>query len=320
MDTKQETFVKKNKKKKKQNLKLYKIGYSLSMQSKIKMSEKTLERILDCATYLEFLADRKLEKRKLYSGIFCKNRFCPICSKRKSLNDALVIKVMTEYIKQEMKRRYILVTLTAPNVVGENLKDEITKYNKAIDKLFKRHKYKKAVKGYLRKLEVTYNKNSETYHPHFHVLISVNSRYFVDKNEYIKRDEWLIDWQNAMEDSSITQVDVRRVKMANLKEIDKSILELTKYVAKDSNFLLSEKVFKYFYNGLRGKRMYSFGGDFKIARDKFKKGELDYLIPDDKTEWYYLIKSIWINNGYRETIEFIKDDIKLDKIEKENIF
>ena len=78
MDTKQETFVKKNKKKKKQNLKLYKIGYSLSMQSKIKMSEKTLERILDCATYLEFLADRKLEKRKLYSGIFCKNRFCPI--------------------------------------------------------------------------------------------------------------------------------------------------------------------------------------------------------------------------------------------------
>ena len=177
------------------------------MQSKIKMSEKTLERILDCATYLEFLADRKLEKRKLYSGIFCKNRFCPICSKRKSFNDALVIKVMTEYIKQEMKRRYILVTLTAPNVVGENLKDEITKYNKAIDKLFKRHKYKKAVKGYLRKLEVTYNKNSETHHPHFRVLISVNSRYFVDKNEYIKRDEWLIDWQNAMEDSSITQVD-----------------------------------------------------------------------------------------------------------------
>ena len=108
--------------------------------------------------------------------------------------------------------------------------------------------------------------------------------------------------------------------MANSKEINKSILELTKYVAKDSNFLLSEKVFKYFYNGLRGKRMYSFGGDFKIARDKFKKGELDYLIPKDKTEWYYLIKSIWINNGYRETIEFIKDDIKLDKIEKENIF
>lgn len=320
MDTKQETFVKKNKKKKKQNLKLYKIGYSLSMQSKIKMSEKTLERILDCATYLEFLADRKLEKRKLYSGIFCKNRFCPICSKRKSLNDALVIKVMTEYIRQEMKRRYILVTLTAPNVVGENLKDEITKYNKAIDKLFKRHKYKKAVKGYLRKLEVTYNKNSETYHPHFHVLISVNSRYFVDKNEYIKRDEWLIDWQNAMEDSSITQVDVRRVKMNNSEETGKSILELTKYIAKDSNYLENEEVFKCFYIGLRGKRMYSFGGDFKLAKEKFKKGELDYLIPEDKTKWYYLIKSIWFNNAYTETIEFIENNIEFDEIEKENIF
>ena len=227
---------------------------------------------------------------------------------------------MSEYIRQELKRRYILLTLTAPNVSGEELKTEISKYNIAFKKMFERKKYKNVVKGYLRKLEVTYNKKSNTYHPHFHVLISVSSRYFVEKGEYIKRDEWLKDWQEVMQDNSITQVDVRRVKMSNSFELDKSILELTKYISKDSNYLINEQVFECFYKGLRGKRTYSFSGDFKIARDKFKKGELDYLIPEDKTEWYYLIKSIWINNGYSEIIELSKDNIKLDKFEKESIF
>ena len=111
-----------------------------------------------------------------------------------------------------------------------------------------------------------------------------------------------------MQDNTITQVDVRRVKMSNSLELDKSILELTKYISKDSNYLINEQVFECFYKGLRGKRTYSFSGDFKIARDKFKKGELDYLIPDDKTEWYYLIKNVWENGNYRGIIEIITDN------------
>lgn len=319
MDTKQELFREKNKKRKQQNLKLYYLGNKLVVNDQIKMTEKTLERILDCGSYLEFLADENLEKRKLYTGIFCKNRFCPICSKKKSLNDALAIKIITEYIRLELKREFILVTLTAPNIIGENLKNEITKYNKAVDRLFKRKKYN-VVKGYLRKLEVTYNKKKNTYHPHFHVLISVDKSYFKNVKVYLKRDTWLRDWQEVMYDDSITQVDVRRVKMNNNEEIGESVLELTKYIAKDSNYLENEEVFKYFYIGLRGKRMYSFGGDFKLAKEKFKKGELDYLIPEDKTKWYYLIKSIWFNNEYSEIIGFIENNIKFDEIEKENIF
>lgn len=103
--------------------------------------------------------------------------------------------------------------------------------------------------------------------------------------------------------------------MSNSLKLDKSILELIKYISKDSNYLINEEVFKCFYRGLRGKRTYSFSGDFKIARDKFKKGELDYLIPDDKTEWYYLIKNVWENGNYRGIIEIITDNN--NKIKKE---
>lgn len=128
----------------------------------------------------------------------------------------------------EKKRRCILVTLTAPNVPGCDLKVEINKYNKAVDKLFKRQKYKHSIKGYLQKIEVTYNKESYSYQPHFHILVSVDSRYFLDKREYIRQNERLKDCQEIIDDYNTTQVDTRRVKMINNKKIDKSILELTR--------------------------------------------------------------------------------------------
>ncbi|WP_349393575.1 protein rep, partial [Clostridium perfringens] len=81
------------------------------------------------------------------------------------------------------------------------------------------------VKGYIRKLEVTYQKekyitkelwtrkkdyykkrglsigdlepNYDTYNPHFHIVITVNKSYFTNKTSkiYISRERWLELWQ-----------------------------------------------------------------------------------------------------------------------------
>lgn len=72
------------------------------------------------------------------------------------------------------------------------------------------------------------NPNYDTYHPHFHVLISVNKSYFTDKDYYISRDRWLELWQQSTKNSLITQVDVRKV--CSLKE--NRIFEIAKYSAK----------------------------------------------------------------------------------------
>ena len=296
------------------NEKLLNIASSLKNKEKIKMSKKTLENIKDCGTWLEFLADKKLEKRKLNAGTFCTNRFCPICSKKKAVKDAVEIKIMTEYIKHELNREFILLTLTAPNVNGEQLSEEIVKYNKAFKKFLERDKYKKVIKGYLRKLEVTYNnkkkdKSYDTYHPHFHVLISVDKSYFKG-GIYIAQQEWLKDWQEVMDDNSITQVDVRRLKTKTKDMLDKSILELTKYIAKDSNYLENEQVFEYFYKGLKSKRQYAFGGDFKVAREKLKNGELEKYYIKDETEWYWKLTNKWQNGQYSEKQEKLTEQEK----------
>lgn len=282
---------------------LHKLVMSLLDKEKIEMSTSGALRIHSCGSWLQFLADKEIEKTKLVNGIFCNNRFCPICGKKKALKDAVEIKVMTEYVMQELKRQYIFVTFTAPNVSGEKLSEEITRYYRAFNHFIKLKKYKNVIKGYIRKLEVTYNndkksKSYNTYHPHFHVLISVNNRYF--KDNYIKQADWLKDWQEVMQDESITQVDVRRLKTKTKDMLEKSILEITKYIAKDSNYLSSEEVFSNFYKGLKGKRQYGYGGDFKVARTKLKNKELEDYFTEDVTEWYWLLTNRWENKNYTE--------------------
>lgn len=304
------------------NERLHELVMSLSDKKKIEMSNSGALRIHSCGSWLQFLADKGIEKTKLVNGIFCNNRFCPICGKKKALKDAVEIKVMTEYVMQELKRQYIFVTFTAPNVSGEKLSEEITRYYRAFNHFIKLKKYKKIIKGYIRKLEVTYNndkksKSYNTYHPHFHVLISVNNRYF--KGDYIKQADWLKDWQEVMQDETITQVDVRRLKTKTKDMLEKSILEITKYIAKDSNYLSSEEVFLNFYKGLKGKRQYGYGGDFKVARTKLKNKELEDYFTEDVTEWYWLLTNRWENKNYTEEKSRVQTNKETGEIQELDI-
>src|SRR5699024_11385430 len=60
-----------------------------------------------------------------------------------------------------------------PNVPADELNDEIKHYNQSFQRLMQRKEVKQIVKGYARKLEITYNEERDDYHPHFHVLIAV---------------------------------------------------------------------------------------------------------------------------------------------------
>ncbi len=277
--------------KKQKNLLMVEMRNELKNKNLLSMTENTYERLKSCGTYMEFLNDLNFEKKKLLRANFCKNRFCAICSKNKAVKDSIAFKIITNYVKLKLNRAFIFVTLTAPNCKGEDLKSEIDKYNNAFITMTKRKDFK-FIKGFVRKLEVTYNPKTDTYHPHFHILISVNKNYFTNTHEYMKRDKWLQHWQEVMSDFTITQVDVRKVK-ENKNGVDNSILELTKYIAKDSNYLFNLDVFKNFYLGLKGKRVFSFGGDFKEARKKLKAKELEEFYEEDLTEWIYFVKKYW---------------------------
>lgn len=197
------------------------------------IGENQMELVRECNTFLSFVADKTLEKKKLYKSNPCKNRFCPMCAWRKARKDALGLSLMMQHVKQSEQKDFIFLTLTTPNVKSDELEDEIKTYNKSFKKMFERKKVRTISKGYVRKLEITYNKERDDYNPHFHVLIAVNRSYFKDTKSYISQKEWLELWRDVTGNEDITQVHVQKIRQNNNKEL----YEMAKYSGKDSDYL-----------------------------------------------------------------------------------
>lgn len=302
------------------------------------ISNTNLERINDCGSFLMFLGDMELENLKLHKSNFCGNRFCPMCSWRLSCKESLEITILMEYLRKEEDKEFIFLTLTTPNVESYDLEDSIKNYNKSFKKLMERKEVKSIVKGYIRKLEVTYQKeryitkdlwkrkkeyyqnkglsigdeepNYNTYNPHFHVVIAVDKSYFTNNRKYITHDRWLDLWRSVTGDDRITQVNVKKARANDYKEV----YELAKYSAKDSDYLVDKDVFKVFYSALKGKQLIVFGGMFKEAHKMYQNGELDSYKEIDEIEYTYMLYYKWHRNEYKNSkIRDLTDE------EKENI-
>ena len=268
-----------------------------------KVSNEMFQRIEYCGSFLEFHSDISGEVKKLVKANNCENRFCPICAYKKARKEALKLSILIKSLEKDYK--FLFLTLTAPNVTSDNLEEEIKEYNKSFKRFSELKAFKYAVVGYVRKLEITYNHELKTYHPHFHVLLAVKKNYF--SNNYIKRDEWLEMWKSAKRDNTITQVDVRKL---DLSLDDKGILEIAKYSAKDSDYLKSQDIFDVIYKALKGKRLITYNGVFKESVKEFKKGNLDNYIETDMTEYIYRILYQWGRGDYveREKRELTQDE------------
>lgn len=253
------------------------------------------KRVEQCGNFIEMKTDKEKSVMKVNWGLFCENRFCPMCAWRLAQKDALKVSVLMQHLETAYNKAFIFLTLTAPNVKGENLKSEIDRYNKAFKNLVLRNEVAAVNKGYIRKLEITYNKERNDYHPHFHVIMAVNRGYFKDKT-YIPQARWLDLWRDVMNCPEITQVDVRKVKNRD----GKAVSEVAKYSAKDSDYNYSQSVFDVFYKALRGRQVMTFNGLFAQANKVYKAGELEQYFEPDKIKYYWLILYRWKGEKYIE--------------------
>lgn len=320
----QDEIVGKYQPKKKQNVKIYDFIEK-------NLSESGRELFKSCSTFNQFITTQDKHNKKLINSNACKNRFCPICSWRKARKDALKISVMMEAIKLEENKEFLFLTLTTPNIKADLVRSEINRFNKAFNKLFKRRNIERSIKGYIRKLEMTYNKERfitkemykdkknyydkrslkvgdnnpsyDTYNPHFHALLCVDKNYFKRKELYIKQEEWLDMWREVTDLYEITQVSIQKV---NLIRGGKAVSEVAKYSAKDYEMSVSEDVFDVFYSALKGRQLIAYGGLFKEYAKKYESGELDKQLSEDQNEYFYKLIAAWdpdllkFNQEYQE--------------------
>ena len=269
---------------------LSKTFYNFMLKENLKVNDKKAKRIKDCASYLDFYCDETEEFKKLAHGFFCHDRFCPICSNLKMRRDSLELLSCINVLKKDFNYQFLMITLTVKNVSSDVLKDEIKKIKKSFKKFRELQAFQKMSKGYVCKLEVTYNKEVDSYHPHLHLICAVNNSYF-NSRDYLSRDKILQMWRNSYKDQSITQVDIRKINTATIKDI----LEITSYAAKNADLFYSYDVFKVFYNSLRSVQILSYNSCFRDIRKKIRDKDINLIDYFDEKDFVIATKLLMYN-------------------------
>lgn len=240
------------------------------------------ERVGYCADVLKF-RQTKEGRLKLYQTWFCKNKLCPMCNWRRALKHSYQAGlIIDKALEKYPKARFIFLTLTVQNVVGEELSATLSSLTKSFDRLFKRVRVKKNLLGYLRSVEVTRNSETGEYHPHIHVLMMVRSSYF-NKGDYINQKEWSKLWSESLKVDYTPVVNVKVVKPDKNKGLKGAVIEVAKYPVKPIDFDIDSKDVGRFvediFLGLYRKRQIGYGGEFKeikkiLELDNVEDGDL----------------------------------------------
>lgn len=280
----------------------------------VKVKNLNLGRLRVCGDYLLFLKSEKGGYR-LKKANLCENRFCPLCSSIRARKNAVILLELLEYAREIEKKEFIFLTLTAPNVTGEKLEAEIRDFNNSFKKFVASKEITKICKGYIRKLEVTYNSEANTYHPHFHIIFAVNKSYF-RSSDYLSVKKLLELWKKFKKDETITQVDIAKVRMNSIKEV----LEMATYSAKASDLYDNgQEVFNTFYGALRGKQEITFGGIFTELKKMRDDGELvTENIESLKQLQEIAIKKVWHKwkKENKEYFKYIEQELTKEEQEK----
>lgn len=228
--------------------------------------ERKAERLLKCGKYrlYEQYADGAIRMIKTY---FCELRMCPQCMwllARKRAVD--LFRILAE--PEHKDKRYIFITLTFRNCKADELSDTLDKMYKGLRSWTanKESFLSRRVLGIVQKLEITYNKKANTFHPHFHLLCEVENSYFKDESKYIEAPELSKKWAEALGLDYHPSCKIQAVK----KHDTKSVLETAKYTAKDSDYLINADIFKVFESALKHRRLYEVKGSFKVTMQRLK--------------------------------------------------
>lgn len=262
-------------------------------------TEKTIERINNCATFLQSVSNFDRNRSKIVKANRCMNRFCPICMATKARKEAYMLLIILKFLSCAKGYEFIFLTLTVPNVAGNELVRELDEQYLALKRLIQRKEFKAISNGFIRKTEITYNQKRNDFHPHIHMLIAVNKNYFKEKSLYVSQHKWQEIWKKCKKDNSITQVNVKKANESSFKE-------LAKYEAKDFDMLgYSQEVFDVFYKALKGRKTLTFNGCFQEAKKMYKEGKLDEYKEVDKTE--YVDTFFHMFNYSKSKYDFIKE-------------
>lgn len=247
-------------------------------KDKFPLSNKAILRVRDCSRILTYnlFADNT---RRLKKAMMCRNRYCPVCTWRRSIRLGIDNKdILDCYLGGG--GRLIFVTFTVPNCRYNKLRETLNILNYSLNKFRGRKSIKRISYGDIKTLEVTVDKKNRTFHPHIHCLFAVSSNYF-DKNnpDYIKHEQMQRIWQDCVGSRDYLYLNVQAVR-----DSIGAAREISKYVAKDDDYIRygygdvyndDDEVLYYLYRETKNLRFVSYTGVFSDIRKSLKIKDIE---------------------------------------------
>ena len=240
-----------------------------------------------------------------FKSSLCRQRWCSCCCRIKTAE------LTNGYKKPLMELGQLyFVTLTRPNVKGRQLNSEIRKLQSAFTRIknnMQSKNYSIKIQG-MRKLEVTYNEKSDTYHPHFHIIMS----------DYLATQTLLNLWHKQFPTANSKAQDVRAIKQND----EQSFIELFKYATKETTKdgeEYSGEVLNTIYSSLNGIKLYQKYGTFKKVKEPIEVKEHNttfaHIPPNQDIFVYDKEQKDWISEkgNLLVDIEYITQTLKINQ-------
>lgn len=213
------------------------------------------------------------------TGKYCNTRVCHVCNRIRTA------KLINGYVGQLMGLEGLeFVTLTIPNCTSVELRSTVDRMIKAASNIVRvlRERRRIDVSG-IRKIEITYNEKTDTYHPHLHFLVS-------GKVGQLIVDEWV----KRFTDAKLIAQSVVDADKGSLNELFKYT---TKIITKKRGAItVYIKPLDIIMQSLVGRRIIQPFGKMKLVDEEIK--ELETMTYDSIPEYDFMIWE-WDNSDWK---------------------
>lgn len=265
------------------------VKWSEKKRSANRMADKMIDagyekrglRMKFCGDFLKMKYCPDCGKSFVSSANLCRDKLCPTCAWRLSLKRFAEMCCTLQYINDIDTYNAGFLTLTVRNCAPEELKFTLGEMSKAWNRMLVGRKIKPIIKGWARSVEITYNKKTKTFHPHYHIIMLYDPEMSPGEMAKLTRKKWddacRLDYEPITDFREIRSNEDAGTNIDNENFVN-SILETFKYAVKsDEVEQMPMNIFRALISGIDGVRMVSYGGIIKTARQAldYKKDDLE---------------------------------------------
>lgn len=257
-------------------------------------------RMQSCANYIVAQECKECGSLHVVGTKLCRDRMCPICAWRLSMRRfAAMYTILDGLITAYPESRWSFLTLTVKNCLPQQLSSTLDEMSRQWNSIASSKKFKERYVGWAKSLEITYNKETKTLHPHYHVILQTHEG--MKPNDYVIH-RWLDGCKLTTNRAAQDIQDIRSKDITQDIPVS-AILECYKYAIKTSEIEeMPLAIFKLTDKALKNRRLVSFGGLIKEYAKLCEIKQLDTANEEDEAEAATMINKC-VHCGSQKLIE-----------------